>query len=127
MIPHAGVTPSARPDPRTNYIPCPECAVLMNRKNFGGTSGVVVDVCKKHGTWFDEGELPRVIAFVAGGGLERARAREAAEAERLRHEAMVASSPLSRSGGPMSHDGFTGLGEVSRGDSLVEIFLHLLG
>jgi hypothetical protein len=27
----------------------------------------------------------------------------------------------------MSHDGFTGLGEVSRGDSLVEIFLHLLG
>ena len=55
------------PETRTSYIPCPECAGLMNRKNFGGTSGVVVDVCKKHGTWFDLGELPRVLAFVAAG------------------------------------------------------------
>jgi len=37
----------------------------MNRINFGRTSGVIVDVCKKHGTWFDGGELTQVIAFAA--------------------------------------------------------------
>jgi Zn-finger nucleic acid-binding protein len=47
----------------------------MNRKNFAEVSGVIVDVCKKHGTWFDLGELPRVLAFVAAGGLERSRHR----------------------------------------------------
>jgi Zn-finger nucleic acid-binding protein len=58
------------------YVPCPSCGALMNRKNFGGESGVVVDVCSLHGTWFDEGELPRVLAYVASGGLMLARARQ---------------------------------------------------
>jgi Zn-finger nucleic acid-binding protein len=66
------------------YVPCPSCGQLMNRKNFGGESGVVVDVCSAHGTWFDEGELPRVLAFVESGGLAlsqaRKRERERAEA-----------------------------------------------
>jgi Zn-finger nucleic acid-binding protein len=50
------------------YIECPVCRSMMNRKNFGATSGVIVDVCTKHGTWFDTGELPRVLAFVESGG-----------------------------------------------------------
>lgn len=50
------------------YLPCPLCGVLMNRRNFGGTSGVVVDVCHTHGTWFDAGELAAVLAFVESGG-----------------------------------------------------------
>jgi Zn-finger nucleic acid-binding protein len=50
------------------YLPCPECGLLMNRRNFGGTSGVVVDVCHAHGTWFDAGELAAVLAFVESGG-----------------------------------------------------------
>ena len=58
---------------RVRYIRCPSCGELMNRKNFGGTSGVVVDVCHLHGTWFDAGELPVVMAFVESGGLARAR------------------------------------------------------
>jgi hypothetical protein len=48
----------------------------MNRKNFAQSSGVVLDVCAKHGVWLDRGELERVLGFVAGGGLARARARE---------------------------------------------------
>lgn len=51
----------------------------MNRVNFGKVSGVIVDMCKAHGTWFDPGELTRVIAFAGGGGLERTRAREKLE------------------------------------------------
>jgi Zn-finger nucleic acid-binding protein len=75
------------------YRPCPGCRQLMNRKNFGGESGVVVDVCAVHGTWFDEGELPRVLAFVESGGLAKARARqrerdEASARERRRSAAV---------------------------------------
>ena len=41
----------------------------MNRRNFGRTSGVIVDCCGAHGTWFDADELERVGKFVAAGGL----------------------------------------------------------
>jgi Zn-finger nucleic acid-binding protein len=65
-----------RADPRVRYVACPVCRALMNRKNFGGGSGVIVDVCAKHGTWFDAGELPRVLAYVESGGLTRVRKRD---------------------------------------------------
>lgn len=64
---------------RVTYIPCPLCRSTMNRMNFGKVSGVIVDVCRLHGTWFDAGELTRVVAFAANKGLERTRAREAQE------------------------------------------------
>lgn len=61
------------------YVSCPQCHHSMNRVNFGKVSGIIVDVCKAHGTWFDAGELTRVVAFAASGGFERTRAREALE------------------------------------------------
>jgi Zn-finger nucleic acid-binding protein len=61
---------------KVSYRPCPLCKKLMHRRNFGGLSGVIVDICTEHGLWFDAGELPSVLAFVEGGGLERARQRE---------------------------------------------------
>ena len=48
---------------RVHYRPCAVCGQMMNRKNFGGASGVIVDVCARHGTWFDAGELPQVLEF----------------------------------------------------------------
>lgn len=68
---------------RVTYLPCPFCTELMLRRNFGKTSGIVVDVCSKHGTWFDAGELPRILAFVSRGGLAWAREAEEAEKKRL--------------------------------------------
>lgn len=59
------------------YRRCASCQSLMNRVNFGRVSGVVIDLCKGHGVWFDPGELQRVLAFVANGGLERMRESEA--------------------------------------------------
>ena len=59
----------------------------MNRKNFGGTSGVVIDWCKGHGFWFDTHELEKIMAFVQAGGLDRARAREIARAEERAQQA----------------------------------------
>jgi hypothetical protein len=64
------------------YRPCPQCAQMMNRKNFGSSSGIVIDVCTVHGSYFDAGELPRVLAFVKRGGLRRAQAAAAAKPAR---------------------------------------------
>lgn len=58
------------------YLKCPVCRESMLRYNFGGTSGIVIDSCGSHGTWFHSGELPRVLAFVEAGGLQEAKRRE---------------------------------------------------
>lgn len=69
---------------KVRYVPCPECGQLMNRVNFARCSGVVVDVCKGHGTWFDRDELQGIVEFIRSGGLESARAREKRELEEER-------------------------------------------
>jgi Zn-finger nucleic acid-binding protein len=66
-----------------HYVACPICKKTMNRQNFGRRSGVVIDVCKGHGVWFDQGELHAVLSFIESGGLELARR---AEQERLTQE-----------------------------------------
>ena len=80
---------------KVRYVPCPECEQLMNRVNFARCSGVVVDVCKGHGTWFDRDELQRIIDFIRGGGLTLSRSREKRELEeerqRLRQEQLAAA------------------------------------
>lgn len=58
------------------YLACIECADLMVRKNFGGNSGVIIDVCRGHGVWLDHRELERILDFVHSGGLMRARERD---------------------------------------------------
>ena len=69
------------------YRPCPECGKMMNRRNFGQTSGIVLDVCKVHGLWFDAAELSAVLRWIHEGGEKAAaerRAKEEREAERLK-------------------------------------------
>lgn len=74
-VPSPGAIPRGNPlSDRVRYRACPTCSQLMNRKNFGGASGIVVDVCSVHGTFFDAGELPRVLDFVRRGGLAKAQA-----------------------------------------------------
>jgi len=58
------------------YVPCPCCKQLMNRINFAHESGVILDVCKQHGFWFDQNELRRIVEFIRGGGLEASRERD---------------------------------------------------
>ena len=65
------------------YLPCPVCGKTMNRQNFGRRSGVIIDVCKGHGVWFEAGELRAVMSFVDGGGLEESRR---IESEKQREE-----------------------------------------
>jgi Zn-finger nucleic acid-binding protein len=109
------------------YVPCPMCARLMNRKNFAQSSGVVLDVCAKHGVWLDRGELERVLGFVAAGGLARTRARER---ERLIAEQrrLVALQSAPSGMGSMSGEGtrFRAGIDMTRG-SLDLVFFDLLG
>ena len=80
---------------RVQYVPCPQCQQLMNRVNFAHCSGVIVDVCKGHGTWFDRHELTEIVEFIRAGGLEASRHREKAKLEEerrlLRQEQLVAA------------------------------------
>jgi hypothetical protein len=58
----------------------------MSRRNFGGSSRVVVDVCRLHGVWLDPQELERVLSWVRAGGPERER--------RLRVERAARAAPV---------------------------------
>ena len=81
--PGSATSPQSNQRPnQSTYIACPVCEQMMNRRNFAGRSGVILDWCKGHGYWFDADELERVMAFVDAGGLERARQRDLDDAER---------------------------------------------
>ena len=96
------VHPNADP-PQISYVPCPDCKQLMNRSNFARSSGVIIDMCKQHGVWFDAGELPRIIEFIDKGGMDRAREKEKIaiqdERSKLRDEERRIAMMQRRSGG----------------------------
>jgi Zn-finger nucleic acid-binding protein len=79
------------------YLRCPDCDKLMNRLNFARQSGVIVDVCRTHGTWFDHDELRQILEFIQAGGLDAAREKELhrleQENQRLQTERRSAGSP----------------------------------
>jgi len=77
-------TPRVVAGEKVSYIPCPQCKQLMNRANFARCSGVIVDICKRHGIWFDRDELSKIIEFIRDGGLGFARSREKAQLEEER-------------------------------------------
>jgi Zn-finger nucleic acid-binding protein len=85
LAPISAADPAGVPEARSGrfYVPCPECGELMNRKNFSGISGVVLDICRTHGLWFDRKELQGIADFIEKGGLEKARR---IELEELRQE-----------------------------------------
>ena len=119
----ASIQPKPPAPDHVMYIPCPTCNVRMNRTVFGRSSGVIVDVCRRHGTWFDARELTASLAFVERGGLELVAKREAErkaeearnhEVERRVRELEAASLPGSgRSGSDFQHaDALRGLVEI---------------
>jgi len=75
-----------RPWEKVVYRNCPVCAQQMARRNFGKRSGVVVDICRSHGTWLDAGELNQLIKWSNAGGVE-GRCMLDEEKERIKKEA----------------------------------------
>jgi Zn-finger nucleic acid-binding protein len=66
------------------YLNCPACSGPMSRSNFAKVSGVMVDGCARHGTWFDAGELQDILRFIGDGGHAKSEQFQAKEAEHLR-------------------------------------------
>ena len=119
---------SAAPETsKVNYVPCPECAQLMNRVNFARCSGVIVDICKQHGTWFDRDELSRIVEFIHGGGLNASRAKEkieiAEQREQLRQEQLTASLKGSAGLGITDHDDDHRLSGIASARGLLKFLL----
>lgn len=67
-VAHHEVAPGSIGDRTWSYRPCAVCGGLMNRRNYARRSGVLIDVCKQHGIWFDGDELHRVLTWIEGGG-----------------------------------------------------------
>ena len=114
------VTPPGR-----MYVKCPECETIMNRTNFAQRSGILIDTCRGHGTWFDADELPRIVEFVSNGGIEASNEatlrrlkeetrRERAKARSAKAESSMMMVPMSRSG-------------AAKGELVVNAFGGLLG
>ncbi|MEM9802595.1 MAG: zinc ribbon domain-containing protein [Planctomycetota bacterium] len=70
------------------YVPCLVCGELMQRRQFRHghrAAGIVLDVCRDHGVWFDRDELENALAFVRsevrqGSGLDPVRPENSATA-----------------------------------------------
>jgi hypothetical protein len=58
-------TRAARAISDAAYVACPQCHEVMSRRLFGGATGLVVDVCMAHGTWFDPTELAAALRVAA--------------------------------------------------------------
>jgi Zn-finger nucleic acid-binding protein len=106
------------------YYPCPACAAMMNRVNFARCSGVIVDVCKTDGVWFDADELRAIVSFIHSGGLIKARDREV---ERLRDEVRAAQSAQRQLQLERDRDGAGYSGAPIGQGSLVESVLGVVG
>jgi Zn-finger nucleic acid-binding protein len=86
---------------RFHYRKCPHCGELMTRRNYGGGSGVILDVCGKHGVFLDRGELTGIVDFLEKGGWERLKKRErerleeeVAALEAKKHSASLGGVPM---------------------------------
>ena len=54
-----------------HYRECVICKQLMVKQNYAHTSGVVIDVCGRHGIWLEADALPRIGEWIQAGGLIR--------------------------------------------------------
>jgi len=114
----------ARPVEPVHYVKCPACKGVMNRVNFGRRSGVVVDVCRQHGTWFDAGELTAAIEFVQSGGYEDSKQREAED--RAIAKAQAAAAPSGQAVDSLPAAGWLGIPKSERRGNRVEQLLDTL-
>ena len=71
--------PEKQPHEGRFYRRCVTCDKLMHRENYRRKSGIVVDVCRDHGLWFDHGELEQILTWVRSGGPEQAQRLESIE------------------------------------------------
>jgi Zn-finger nucleic acid-binding protein len=91
---HASCAPHLFTLDGIKYVPCPDCGKLMNRVNFAHGSGIILDICKEHGVWFDRDELRCIVEFIRAGGLEKSRERDREIWEQEKREKAFKPAPM---------------------------------
>lgn len=95
-----GLPRTADPLEEVHYLACVRCGERMSRRQIAMRTGIIVDICREHGVWFDGGELSEFQTFVRAGGLEVLRYDGVAQAEARRRSAErtepVGFGPLGR-------------------------------
>ena len=86
------------PNELVAMVTCASCGSQMERGRFAASSGVVVDVCTRHGVWLDESELGRVAEYARSPqrSIEAPETHpvvQAMQEERMRIAAVAASIP----------------------------------
>ena len=108
------------------YVKCPICGTVMNRLNFGRISGVIVDYCREHGYWLDNGELEKIAKWVTTGGLAKQRTR-AAEEEKAKKNRLPMTDPMANPMTGDSPDLFGRSASTSVGKGVLEVIFKLFG
>ncbi len=115
---------------RVKYVKCPVCREIMNRRNYGARSGVIVDVCKPHGVWLDGGELRRLLNWVKAGGLLHDQAKK--ERDKKLEQRKKRAREIEERVEDSIHGGYRGFHSTPERDylgvpSVLRLILDLLG
>jgi Zn-finger nucleic acid-binding protein len=68
------------------YRTCPQCRGPMSRRNYGETSGIILEVCNAHGSWVEQQSFAELSDWISRGGDQlswRARHRQGYEGPRF--------------------------------------------
>lgn len=80
VLEKAGLKATLRSDhPEINLaglLNCPICAEKLRRFPYMVDSGILVDVCSKHGMWLDDGELGAIRSYCEYAGVTHEVAKE---------------------------------------------------
>ncbi len=101
--------PANAPESEVRYLACVRCGERMARRQVAPRTGMIVDICRVHGVWFDKNELEHFRAFIAAGGLEVVRFDGVASVEAKRKEIEAKPSSLDYARPYMS--GYAGLSD----------------
>lgn len=95
---------------KVQYIKCPVCRNFMRRVNFGHRSGVVVDRCREHGVWLDNGEIAHLLEWKKAGGqmLHERQLRRERETGKNRKRESWRGSPVDVAAGHGYPESFSG-------------------
>jgi Zn-finger nucleic acid-binding protein/ribosomal protein L40E len=110
---------------KVRYRKCPDCDAFMQRRNYHRSSGIIIDVCRDHGTWLDADELEGIAGFIASGSHPSPTLAAGPERSRAESDASIAFAQAIAQRERVAAHGSAGVGDVLAG-GLLGILTRLL-